>query len=160
MLVYAKVMAMLMCHQAEKTGLLKRVAEVRRRLRTATRCLARFREYLRYLDNRPTRRMRGEDAARVVQFHALDYTRKWETAIAQSETTLGEAEAFATPLTHYRTRAVQELHGFSRSVGLASQQVEQLAAEVTGDLRLIRRHVSLAHRLLSALSLLPLTWRS
>jgi hypothetical protein len=141
------VMGILKSHKCKKNRLIELVEKLHRKLHMATRYLARFRDYLGYLDMHPVRKMRQDDARRVVQFHAWDYTRNWEIGITQVRTSVETAERFVRPLSHYTSSAVEQLEEHAKSLGLASEQIDQVTEGITGGVRTLRRYVPLLYRL-------------
>ena len=141
-----KVKAVLDHHHSERDHLFMLVGQMRAGFRRATITLERFQDYLRYVDEHSTKRMKRDDAARVVQFHTLDYTREWENSIAPARAALDRAEAFAKPLVHYTNLTVQQLSECTRALELASEEIGQLIGVIERDLRILRRYVGLVHR--------------
>lgn len=138
-------------HSHDKKRLLKLVEQFQRKIEKATRSLAAFRYYFRYLDSHPPKRMRKEHAERVVQLHGEDYTREWESRITAVRKSMEIAEAFARPLNHYTTGAVENLRTHTRVLELASDELDQVAEAIAKDGRILRKYVSFIYRLRRAL---------
>jgi hypothetical protein len=138
-------------HQRQKKRVTELVRQLHRKLHIATRDLARFRDYLRYLDAHPVKKMRQNDGLRVVQFHAWDYTRDWEINITRVRSSLGEAEAFVRPLSHYTRSAVEQIEEHTRNLEWASEQLDQLIKGITRDVRTLQRYVPLLYRMRNSL---------
>lgn len=138
-------------HQRQKKHLTKVVAKLRRELRVATRHLAMFCNYVRYLDTHPVVKMNQDDALRIVQFHAWNYTREWETGVSQVGTSLEKAERFLQPLSHYTNSAVEQLERHIKNLSRASEQLHQLMGDITRDVRTLRRYVPLLYWLWNTL---------
>lgn len=143
---YDKVGTMLEGHKRDKERLLEQVAQVRRKLQGGTRRLAKFRNYLQYIDKHPRKNMRGEHGSKLVECHGLDYTRGWEIAITQGKSTLEGAEAFVRPVRHYTSRTVEQLSEYARRVSETSGQFDDLVGAITADLRILRGYVGLICR--------------
>jgi hypothetical protein len=142
-----KVRSMLQYHQGRKKHLLTLIAQANRKLHKTAQLLASFREYLVYLDTRLTGRMREDDARRVVRFHTWDFTRDWESTIAQARRRLEESAVFANPLRHYTSRAIGQLQERTLGLDQTYELLEQLTAAITVDVKILRRYVSLTYRL-------------
>jgi len=139
-------------HRRHRKRLLKQVALVRRKLAKATQRLARYHDYLQYLDAHPSDRMKTEDACKIVQFHALDYTREWDLAITQGTTTLTPIETFARdPGSLYTPSSLKQLTEYSRRLDSVSEHLDHVVRAISEDLRVARRHVCLFYRLRSIL---------
>lgn len=134
-------------HQRDKKHLLGVAEQLRRRLKKASRSLATFRDYFRYLDRHPPKKMRNEHAQRVVQLHTHDYIGEWEDRITAIRTSIKSAETFARSLTHYTSNAVEHLKKHTQVLELASDQLGQLIEEITRDQRLLRRYIGFICRL-------------
>jgi hypothetical protein len=134
-------------HSRDKKRLLKGVEQVQRKLRKATRSLATFRDYFRYLDIHPPKRMRKEHAERVVQLHGQDYSREWENCITDVRTIMERAESFARAVSHYTSSAVEQLKTHTRELELASDQLDQVIEAITKDKKILRRYVGSFYRL-------------
>jgi len=134
-------------HSHDKKLLLKVVEQVQRKLSKATRSLATFRDYFRYLDTHPPERMRKEHAERVVQLHGQDYSLEWESRITAVRKSMKIAEAFVRPLNHYRTSAVEHLKTHIRVLEVASEELDQITEAITKDERILRKYVGFIYRL-------------
>lgn len=134
-------------HQRDKKRLLKVVEQVQRKLRKATRSLATFRDYFKYLDIHPPERMRKEHAERVVQLHGQDYSLEWESRITAVRKSMEIAEAFARPLNHYRTSAVEHLKTHMRALEVVSEELDNVTQAITKDERILRKYVGFIYRL-------------
>lgn len=141
------VMGILQRHLGDKKRLMELVERVQTKSEKAVQSLATFRNYLRYLDNHPPKRMRKEHAERVVQLHGEDYAREWESRITAVRKSTEAAEAFARPLNHYTTNAIELLRTHIRLLELASDELDQVTAAITKDERIMRKYVGLIHRL-------------
>lgn len=95
------VMSILGAHKRKKDHLIKLVEKSHRKLCMTTKYLARFRNYLRYLDTHPPKKMKQDDAMRAVQFHAQNYTRNWEIGITQAQTNIETIRRFVQFMNHY-----------------------------------------------------------
>ena len=133
-------------HSHEKKRLLKVVEQVQGKLNKATRSLASFREYFRYLDLHPPKRMRKEHAERVVQLHGRDYSLEWERRITAVRKSMEIAEAFAGPLNHYWTSTVEQLTTHIRELEVASAELDRLKKASTKDERILRKYVDFIYR--------------
>ncbi len=134
-------------HQCDKGRLSELLKQVQDKLKKATRSLATFRDYFRHLDIHPCEKMRQEHAERVVQLHGHDYCLEWESRIAAVRKSIGIAEAFARPLNHYRTSAVERLMTHIGELEMASQELDHLTEAITKDERILRKYVGLIYRL-------------
>jgi hypothetical protein len=148
---YNKVIGTLQSRLRDKRRLLTLIAQVNDRLLTITQRLASFREYLAYLDTHLTRKMREDDARRVVRFHAWDYTHEWERSITQVRRQLDESAAFAEPLSHYTSSSVEQLKERASDIDHTFERLGQVAEAITVDVKILRRYVSPIYRLRSAI---------
>jgi hypothetical protein len=141
------VTGLLRRHANDKTRLLHVVETVHRKLRKATRSLATFRDYFRYLDIYPPERMRKEHAERVVQLHGKDFTLEWESRIMAVRKSMEVAEAFARPLNHYRTSAVEHLKTQIGVLEVTSEELDHVTEAITKDERILQKYVGFIYRL-------------
>ncbi len=146
-----KVRGVLQRHQHDKKCSLTLVAKVRRKLCRVTQRLARFRNYLSYLDKHPRKRMRREDALRIVGFHTFDYAREWQITIAECSGILERTESFVRSLTLYTSVAIQQLREYTRSLEMVSEQLDKLTQAITSDVKVLRKYVGLIYRIRSTL---------
>lgn len=138
-------------HQRQKKRVTELGEQLHHKLRIATRGLARFRDYLRYLDAHPVKKMSQNDALRVVKFHGCDYTRDWEINITPARNSLGKAERFVRPLNHYTDSAVKQIEEHIKDLEWASEQIDQLIKGITRDVRTLQKYVPLLYRLRNSL---------
>ena len=134
-------------HQLEKKRLLKDVKQVKKKLKKATRDLAIFRDYFRYLDIRPPVRMRKEHTERVIQLHGQNYSLEWERHIAAANKNMEIAEAFLKPLNHYRTTAVEQMNNYARAIKVAPDDLDNVIKAISKDEKILRKYVSFIYRL-------------
>jgi len=134
-------------HSNDKKRLLKVVEKVHRKLRKATRSLATFRDHFRYLDIHPPERMRKEHAERVVQLHGQDFSLEWESRIIAVRKSMEIAEAFARPLNHYRTSAVEQLKTHIQVLEVTSEELDHVTEAITKDERMLHKYVGFIYRL-------------
>lgn len=134
-------------HQSDKKHLIEIVEQIQKKSRKATRSLANFRDYFRYLDIHPPERMRKEHAERVVKLHGQDFSLEWESRITAVRKSMEIAEAFARPLNHYRTSAVEHLKTHIRALEVTSEELDQITKAITIDERILRKYVGLIYRL-------------
>jgi hypothetical protein len=150
--VRQRVRVLLQGHENDKKRLLKRLAQARRGVQRASRQLNSFREYLAYLDKHLTRRIRPADAPRIVALHAWDYTRGWESGIAEVQGQIGESAAFAGTLNHYTSSGVQRIKERSQALEEACKPLSKVTGAIALDLKTLRRYVSPIYRLRVAIS--------
>jgi hypothetical protein len=134
-------------HAHDKQRLLHLVEKAQRKLRKTTRSLATFRDYLGYLDIHPPDRMRREHAERVVQLHGQDFSLEWESRIIAVRKSMEVAEAFARPLNHYRTSAVEHLKTQIGVLEVTSEELDQVTEAITKDERILQKYVGFTYRL-------------
>jgi hypothetical protein len=142
-----RIDGLLECHRITKNRLTHLAARMRHTLSIAAQQLAKFHEYLRYLDTNPPKKMKPDDGRRVVQFHASDYTRDWQRGIEQARSSAEQAERFACALTCYTGGSVKELEQHISSLERASDQLDQLLKSITNDVRVMGRYLPLSRRL-------------
>ena len=146
-LVRNKVRALLDRYRGEHNHLMALIDRMPAKLGNATRALERFANYLSYVDEHPPKRVKRGDAARLVQFHALDHAREWQISITQGRTALEHARTLAKPVIHYTSLAVRQIEESAHALELASEEIDHTSQAITGDLRILRKHVGLFHRL-------------
>lgn len=134
-------------HQRDKKHLIEIVEQMQRKLKKAERSLATFCDYFKYLDRQPPAKMREEHAQRVVQLHAQDYSREWESRITTVRRSLVGAESFVRHLNHYTSDAVDHLKTHTRLLELASDELVQVTEEISKDIRILQRYVGFIYRL-------------
>ena len=141
------VTGLLLRHLHDRNRLLKAVAQVQKKLTTATRNLATFRDYFRHLDSHPPERMRREHAERLVQLHGQDHTLEWESRITAARKSMEAAEAFARPLNYYPTSAVERLKAHMPGIQRTSEKLDHVTEAISKDMRVLRRYVGFVYRL-------------
>jgi len=134
-------------HARDKNRLLTLVERVQRMIRRAARSLATFRDYFRYLDSHPPKRMKKEHAERMVHLHGEDYGREWESRITSVRKSAEIAEAFVRPLNHYTTGAIDHLRKHTEVLEHAFDEINQIIEAITKDERIMRKYVSFIYRL-------------
>jgi hypothetical protein len=147
----SKVTGILQRHKSDKNRLFALTKQVSRKVQRAKRDLASFRTCLLYLDTHLTARMGEEDARRIVNFHKSDYTRDWEHSITQTRIELEETDVFLRTLNHYTSGKIEQLKERTLSLSRKSEQLCQLVAAITSDVKTLRRHVGLIFRLRNAI---------
>jgi len=135
-------------HQQAKDDLAKLIARLRHRLHAATQKLAAFHRYLEYLDANRARKMREEDARRMVQYHSSGYCREWESSIASARAAIENAEEGTRPSGHHMVSEIEQIQELTRTIERASEALDSVEAHITQDTRTLRRHVPLFRRLL------------
>jgi hypothetical protein len=145
-----KVTGFLKPHERDRQHLLALTKHVHRKLHQTKKGLASFRDCLLYLDTHLTAKIREKDAYRIVQFHTWDYTRAWESGIAQAGIDLEATDAFVSTLNHYSSSTIEQLKVRTLSLDLESEQLHQFGEAIARDLKTLRRHVGLIYRLRSA----------
>ncbi|MGP7977491.1 MAG: hypothetical protein ACLPOQ_10255, partial [Desulfobaccales bacterium] len=138
-----------------KNCLLKLAEQVKRKLRKATRSLATFRDYFKYLDSCPPERMKKDHAQRVVQLHGQDYSHEWESRITAIRKSIEIAEAFVRSLNHYTNSSVEHLKAQTRVIELAVAELRQVTDAIAKDERLLRKYVGFSYIIGKALRRLP-----
>src|SRR5271157_4389544 len=121
------------------------IADIRERLDGAASQIARFRDYLVYLDSHLPKNMTGEDAQSVVKFHEWGYTSGWENSIARTRTRLETVESSAQTLHHFTTNTIQQLKDCILELEAASKEVNQLTEAISRDLNILKKYVGLVH---------------
>jgi len=138
-------------HQRDKKHLIEAVKQLQRKLKKAARRLVTFRDYFKYLDRKPPDKMRPEDAQRVVQFHAQDYSREWEACITKVRTCQEAAESFVRHLNHYTSSSIECIKTHTQAVELAAAELGEVTKAITKNERILRRYVGIIYRLRSVL---------
>lgn len=141
------VTAKLHCHFEDRKRLLEIVDELWTRLAKATRSIAAFRDYYRYLDTHLPRTMKREHAERLVQLHGQDQTLDWERRIAAVRKSVELAETFAKKLDDYQARDAERLKTELDLVQVASRELDHVTRDIATDERVLRRYVALTHRI-------------
>jgi len=134
-------------HQRDKKHLIEVVKQLQRKLKKAARSLVTFRDYFKYLDKNPPYKMRPEHAQRVVQLHAQDYSREWETHITAVRTSQETAESFVRHLNCYTSSAFEHIKTHTQAVELAAAELGEVTKAITKDERILRRYVGIIYRL-------------
>jgi len=127
----------------DKNRLLKMVEKVREKLKTGTKKLEVFRDYLNYLDRHLPKKMRTEHAQRIVQLHSRDYGREWENRIAEVRIITEKTESFARAVNHYSNSVVEQLKAHIQELELASDQLDQIIEMINKDKKILQRYVGL-----------------
>lgn len=134
-------------HRRERERLLDLVTRARREAEKARWCLLTFRDYFKYLDDHPPRRMKAKHAQRVVYLHSHDESVAWESSI----TALGQAAqstaAFAEPLKHYTKAVVESMVVEHKALVACLDEASHARRLIEKDTRILRKHVGLLHRL-------------
>jgi len=138
-------------HRNKKRHLLATGGKLQRKLKTASRRLAAFRDHFAYLDKHPPKKMKPEHAQRVVQLHAQDYGSEWEGGITAVKKRIEAAEKFATPIKHYTSSAVMGLNNHRKALESATNQLNEVTEAIVGGERVLRRYVGFIYRLRRAL---------
>jgi hypothetical protein len=144
---WSYVTRLLADHQYRKRNLMGVVARVGGGLEKATRSLAAFCDYFKYLDRRRPGKMRKEDALRIVQLHAQDDSQGWERRITAVRSVKEEAESFVGALNHYNSSAVDNLQKHMRALDMASAELAQLAEAIGRDETMLRKYIGWTYRL-------------
>ncbi|MBN1845597.1 MAG: hypothetical protein JW810_07930 [Sedimentisphaerales bacterium] len=144
---YNYVAGLLRNHSHDKKRLISVVEQVQKKLIKATRSLANFRDYFRYLDIHPPMRMRKDHAKRVVQLHGQDYSIESERRFKEVRKSMDTAEAFALSLKHYCTSNVEQLKTHIRILEVAYEELDHAIEAITKDERILRKYVGYIYRL-------------
>ena len=130
-----------------KYRLLTVVGQIQGKLSKATRSLATFRDYFKYLNIHPPERMRREHAERAVQLYGQDYSLEWESRITAVRKSMEITEVFARPLIHYLPNTVEHLKTSMQLLKVASEELDQVIETINKDERILRKYVSFIYRL-------------
>ena len=134
-------------HMHTKERLLTMTRQVRRKLEQARIGLATFHDYFKHLDKHPPKRMKPGHAQRIVHLHADDDSRHWESRISATDKTQQEAEAFAQSLTHYTSRAVEQLDIQTHAITRAFADLSEVTEAMSKDKNILRKYVGFIYRL-------------
>lgn len=138
-------------YRNKKMHLLATGGKLQRKLKSASRSLAAFREHFTYLDKHPPAKMKPEHAQRVVQLHTQDYGSEWEGGITAVKKCIEAAEKFATPIKHYTDSTVVGLKTHRQALDSATHQLKEVNEAIVGGERVLRRYVGVIYRLKRAL---------
>jgi hypothetical protein len=147
------VTGILQPYQSDKRRLLSLMWQVEGKLRNATSSLATFRDYFRYLDSHPPKRMTKEHAERAVQLHWHDYGLEWENRITAVRSKMESVEPFARAPIHHRAGASEDpgahLRAHLRVLEEASEELDDLIEAIGNDERILGKYVNVGfiHRL-------------
>ena len=139
-------------HKKDKLFLITKATYLRSKLDIAIRQLRQFRDYLNYVDTHSVKRMRPKDAAKVVQFHALDYTREWEDCTMRVKSMVDGIDKHVPSLNQYTSTVIEKIKDYLKTTEQASERLEKLLKIASKDLKVLRRYVSLIYRIRNKLS--------
>jgi hypothetical protein len=142
-----KVSGILQLNKLNKDSLLALVAQMRKKIEIIERGLATFRAHVLHLDTRLTKKMREDDARRVVKFHEWNYTARWESAIKEARVALATAESFAQPLSHYTRNATAQIKEHTRHLERELSSLDRMGDSIQDDVKVLNRNVGIVHRI-------------
>ncbi|MDP2856547.1 MAG: hypothetical protein Q8P50_01040, partial [Bacillota bacterium] len=133
-------------YQSDNRRLLSLMWQLQVKLRNATSSLATFRDYFRYLDAHPPKRMTKEHAERAVQLHGHDHGLEWENRITAVRNSMESVEPFARAPIHYRASASEHLGARLRAdlsvLEAASEELDNLIEAIGKDERILGKYVN------------------
>ena len=148
----AYVKKILVNHRREKKRLIHLAMSARREVEKARCRLLTYRDYFKYLDKHPPRRMNAQHAQRVVSLHSQDESSAWECCI----TALSKAEqistAFTDSLNHYTNAAVHNMATQFKMLTALLAEAVRTRRLIEADIRILRKYVGLFHRLKSGVA--------
>lgn len=148
---YAKTGEILHKHTEEKMRILGLEKSAQLKLCQAKVNLGDFLDYLGHLDKSLTRKIKRQDAHRLVQFHSWNYTGDWANSIAFAEQELKSICAFTRTLNHYTSNTIERLRGCERRLQSIMETLVQMTKSIAPDLKVAKRNASLVFRLKRAL---------
>jgi len=133
-------------HLNQKEDLLRCADLIRMQIRRAEEELVLFRTYLGIVDSRRTRRMKESDARQIVALHEWNRTGPLEAEIAKAKLTVEGVRCFAEGLNHYTGASLIRLKECKAKADNACQCMSPLLEAVESDLKVLQKHIGLAHR--------------
>lgn len=144
-----RVAGMLKSHRAAKSRLEGLVARTQLSLRATTSMLEELHRCLEYLDGHPVQKMRQDDARRVVQMHAGDYGKDWESGIMSARASAEEAKEATRAVSCYTRGVVERMQESVRELELSCDELGPVHETIAQDVRLLRRYLPTFLRLRS-----------
>jgi len=152
-LAYSRVHDILRRHRRDKKHLIEVIEQISNKIEEGLKGIAKFRDYLRFLDMHPPRKMKREYAQRLVQLHAQDYSIEWENSIKDVRRIMECAQSFVRSLNHYTSSSIEQLKIHTRQLEIASARIDPVIEALIQDNKILQRYVgfwrSLWHKYLS-----------
>lgn len=153
-----RVDSLLGARQKSRLDLLNDVASLRFAAKRAGAALTRFGQLKQHLDTK-FGRVRRADAARIVAFHAADYTAEIEGAIRSALDVAAKAGSFGEALKQYPTHALAELREYKRLCESATSRLDRAFFALRNDVSILARNSGVRYRFIQAFTAIVGGWR-
>ena len=129
-----------------KTTIDQELNNYRKQINLYRKMLGEFNKFIKYLDLNQAKKVRKEDAAKIVEIHSLNYGDRFLSVLRSNEKKLGEVEQlylgwFEQPQNHYSKQKLSSLEVFRNDLnGLLSNLMHE-STLLKNDVALLRRCV-------------------
>ena len=129
-----------------RTEIDKQLSNCRKQLSLYRKTFEEFSKLIEYLDRNQAKKIRKEDAKKIVEIHSLNYGDRFESVLKSNEKKLRETELlysgwFAYPQNHYSKQKLSSLEVFHNNLnGLLSSLIHE-STLLKNDVALLRRCV-------------------
>ena len=133
-----------------KKELLKKLTTYRKQLSSYKKELFLFNKFLEYLDKTQNKRIRKEDAPKLVLFHQLDYTDKFIGVMRSNEERLKEIDDFCVGLPHhtqhYTQQRLNSLQKFDEEINTLISDLKSKLDLLNNDVSILRKYVGFFYK--------------
>lgn len=127
--------------------LIQGIKHLEKRVEYAKRLITYFRKYLEYVDTHRGQSMSQQDGSRMCVFHQAGYGDDLEVVTRTTESQLRQFVAFVRG-PHYRDGSrYKQIGQYEKTVGALARHLRSSCQNLSGDVRIVRRYVSLGFRL-------------
>ncbi len=127
--------------------LTKKLTTYRNLLSSYKEELFRFKKFMEYLDKNWIKRIKGEDGAKIVAFHQLDYADRFATVTRSNEGKLKEINDFCVGLVHYTQPRLNSLQKFDEEIDTLTSDLKREFDLLNNDVNTLRKYVGFIPKL-------------
>lgn len=151
-MVYSRVSQLLGYYTLKRDTLSSTLRKLRKQSDSLRSKLQKLQEFIGYLSERRSARIRKQDSTRIVELHSLDYKSNIEFQIDSYKKTLDRIESFVKSLNCYTDSAVTEMQECSNTLASIKEKLDNLSQTTKDDLRILKRNMSFKRRVKHILS--------
>ena len=135
-----------------RTAMDEKLGDYRKQLASYRKLFKEFNKLIEYLDRKQAKKIRKEDARKIVEIHSLNYGDRFVSVLRSNERKLSEIEALYSgwldqPQDHYSEHKLKSLEVFHDDLASLLQGLKHESAVLKDDVRVMRRCFGFLERL-------------
>lgn len=135
---FKKIGGILSKHTEFKATLGRKLITSKQKLSFYRAELFKFNKFVEYLDKNQSKKIRGEDGAKIVTFHQLEYVERFTVVIKSNEEKLKEINGFYEGLIHYTPNTPTRLNSLQKF----DEEIDILISDIKREFDLLHDNVN------------------